>query len=55
MAIAETLLPALFKNISNTNDGFYWQTHNMHPTKEGNKILAKDILEFLNDNWKLVL
>ena len=47
------LLPFLFKSIPDVSDGYYWQSHNLHPTKEGNRLLARDVLAFLNEKWIL--
>lgn len=31
----------------------YWQSDGLHPTAEGDRLIARDILAFLNPSWRL--
>jgi len=47
------IMPGFLRNL--VAQGRYWQADGLHPTAEGDRILARDILAFLNPAWRLPL
>ena len=45
------LMPAFLRSL--VAQGRYWQADGLHPTAEGDRILARDILAFFNPAWRL--
>lgn len=50
------VMPFLIKNTLNKDfsmNGDYWQSDRWHPNAKGHRIIAGDVLKFLNRDWQL--
>lgn len=47
------IMPGFLRSL--VAQGRYWQADGLHPTAEGDRILARDVLAFLNPAWKLTI